>query len=103
MKLLMLAVLIAACGKDNTQMPADMTFVSHPKEGMPCGADGGPVDPNACGAGYVCMQVGTLAPVCLVVSGQGEPCGGNTTRPRQCAAGLTCKGGIPDAGGTCQP
>jgi hypothetical protein len=102
--MLVLAVLIAACPADNSGVPPDMTAVPHPKEGQPCGPDGGGVvDPNACGAGYVCMQVGTLAPVCLVVSGQGEPCGGNTTRPRQCASGLTCKGGTGDTGGTCQP
>jgi hypothetical protein len=101
--MLVLAVLIAACSGNNSQVAADMSFVPHPKEGQLCTGDGGPVDPNACGPGYVCMIVGTLAPVCLVVSGQGEPCGGNTTHPRQCAAGLTCRGGTGDTGGTCQP
>jgi hypothetical protein len=98
-----LILLLCACGNDTTQIAADMSVKSFPKEGNPCGSDGG-IDPNACGPGYVCMQVGTLPPVCLVLSGQGEGCGGNTTRPRQCEPGLTCKlSGIPDTGGTCEP
>jgi hypothetical protein len=94
-------VLALACHSD-TQRAADMTLMSYPLEGQPCGSDGG-IDPKACGPGYVCMQVGSLAPVCLVLSGKGQSCGGFTTHPRQCEPGLTCKAsGIPDTGGVCE-
>jgi hypothetical protein len=104
MRSLLLVILLGACADDTgSGGPIDMAVRSYPKEGQPCGGDGGPVDPNACGPDYVCMVVGTLPPACLVLSGKGGACGGNTSRPRQCEPGLTCKpSGVPDTGGSCQ-
>jgi hypothetical protein len=95
-------LLLAACADNSISANGDLAK-SYPKEGMVCGGgDLGPVDPNACGSDYLCMQISDYA-VCLVLSGPGDRCGGFTNTPRLCQHGLTCKSPpIPDAPGTCQ-